>query len=149
MKRKINNPESLIKLIFLTIAPFIILLGSFALLYSSEQKEKEPGEEKNNVFNLNDYEIGKVTEEGIVYNRYGTELGTIDEDGVIYNVSKIEMGKTEPDGNVFNQIGTKIAVVSNNGDVSNRNGYKVGYVKNISNIKFIGGAARLIFFKGN
>lgn len=148
MKRKINNTGSIRKLILLTIAPFIILLCSFTLLYSSEQKETEQGEEKNNVFNLTDYEIGKVTEEGIVYNRYGTELGTVDEDGVIYNVSKIKIGKTEPDGNVFNQVGTKLAVVNEKGEISNRNGYKVGYVTNISNIKLIGGAARLIFFKG-
>ena len=149
MMKIIKNPASLNKLFFLTITPFIILLCSFTLLYSSEQKEKDSDEGKNNIFNLSDYEIGKVTEEGIVYNRSGMVLGTVDEEGIIYNISKVKIGKTESDGNVFNQVGTKLAVVNGNGEIFNRNGYKVGYVKGISDIKLIGGVARLIFFKGD
>ena len=149
MMKKKDNSVSLNKLIFLTITPFIILLCSFTLLYSSEQKEKDPDEGKNNIFNLSDYEIGKVTEEGIIYNRSGVALGSVDEEGIIYNVSNIKIGKTEPDGNVFNQVGTKLAVVNEKGEIFNRNDYKVGYVKDISDIKITGAVARLIFFKGD
>jgi len=143
-----NNRLNLAKLVFLAVTPFLILLCSFNQLYSADRKEKDTGEEKNNVFTLYGLELGKVDEDGFVYNKFGTLLGNVDEEGIVYNISKVEIGKVKPDGSIMNQIGTRLGSVNEEGDIINISGRKIGSVKDVSNIFLVGGVARLIFFKG-
>lgn len=147
MIKRIVNPKGLYKLIFITTIPFIILVCGFSQLNAARQKGTEPEEIKNNIFNLYDREMGRVNKKGAVFNISQRKLGSVDKDGVIYNVSDLEIGKVEPDGSVLNQSGTKLGSVNKKGDVFNVSERKVGSVKGIEDIKLIGGAARLIFFK--
>lgn len=123
----------------------IFLCGS--LIAAASDKKEVKDEEKNNIYNIHDRDMGKVTEDRIIYNRFGRPIGSVDEDGIIYNVSRIVVGKVEENGNVKNQSGTKMGSVNDDGEIFNVSKRKLGIVKNISDIKLIGGAARLIFLK--
>ena len=147
MHKKINNLASPYKMVFLALMPFFLLLCCINSLYSAEKNGKDTGELKNNVFNNYESEIGRVDEKGIVYNKYGSMLGSVNEEGIIYNVSDLEIGKVEPDGSVLNQSETRLGSVNDKGEIFNVSETKMGIVKDISDIKYIGGAARLLFFK--
>lgn len=144
--QKINNPARLCKLIFLILVSSLCLLCCFKSLYSAEKEGNSTGEIKNNVFNRYEKEIGRVDEKGAIYSKYGRALGSVDENGIIYNVSDIEIGRVQSDGNIFNQSETRLGRVNEKGEIFNVSDIKIGFVKDLSDIKLIGGAARLIFF---
>lgn len=147
MSGEIKNSKSRYKLIFLIIISSLLFLCCFKPLYSAEQTGKDAEEIKNNVYNLYDREIGRVDKEGTVFSLYGRKIGSVDEKGIIRNISDMEIGKVESDGTVLNQSGTKLGSVNDKGEVFNISDRKVGSVKDISDIKLIGGAARLIIFR--
>ncbi len=127
---------------------FFFILQSFSVsfLHAAEKRTTDKGE-KNNIFNLYDAERGRVSEEGTVYSQHGNLLGYVDKEGIIYNISKIKIGKVELDGSVLNQSDTKLGSVNEDGEIFNVSSRKIGQVKDIKDIKLIGGAARLVFFK--
>ena len=147
MRKKISIPASPYKMVFLVLMCSFLLLCCFKSLYSAEKKGKDTDEIKNNIYNLYDREMGMIDEKGIIYNSYGNKLGSVDENGVIYNISDLEIGRVEPDGSVLNQSETRLGSVNGKGEIFNVSDKKVGIVKDISDIKLIGGAARLIFLK--
>ena len=147
MLKKMINQRNIDKKVFWLIIPFLfVMLCCFTTAYSSENNSKETSEIKNNVFNRYESEIGRVDEKGIIYNTYGDILGSVNKEGVIFNVSDIEIGKVEPDGSVLNQSETRLGSVNDKGEIFNVSDIKIGSVKDVSDIKLIGGVARLIFF---
>jgi len=147
MVKKIEIQAVPKKLIFLTITSFLLMLCLVTMGYSAETKGSDTGEIKNNVFNRYDREMGRVDEKGIIYNLYGRQLGSVDKDGIIYNISDLKIGNVKPDGKIMNQSGTELGSVNDKGEIFNKSGIKMGFVKDIADIKFTGGAARLIFLK--
>jgi hypothetical protein len=146
MSKPIRNQSIRCKPIYVFIIIFILQFCYVPALYSEEEKIKDD-ETKNNIFNLYDSELGRVSKEGIIYNQHGRKLGSVDDEGNIYNISKINIGKVDKDGTVFNQSDTKLGSVNENGEIFNRGASRVGQVKDLKDIKLIGGAARLIFFR--
>jgi hypothetical protein len=128
------------------ISLFIVFLCSpyvFAEVDSSKTKD----EDKNNVYNLYDADLGKIEDDGTIYNKYGTLLGSVDDKGIIHNSHNVMIGEVKDDGTVVNQSGTKIGLVNMKGEVFNVSDRKVGSVKGVDDIKLIGGAARLLILK--
>ena len=106
------------------------------------------GVERGFAHNLNGREIGSVDSQGRVYNRYEEFIGSVDGGGKVYNISMIHIGGVDPRGEVRNQIGTLLGYADEQGNVYNRFRKKVGSIEGIGGLNLIGGAARLLFFKG-
>jgi len=126
---------------------FFMLLFYSPCLWAEVAKDTVKDEKKNNVYNLYDMALGKVTEDGIIFNKFGRSIGSVDEKGIIYNISNITIGKVENDGTVLNQSGTMMGSVNEKGEIFSVSDRKMGSVKDVENIKLVGGAARLLLFK--
>lgn len=125
----------------------LVLLFSYNPCMSAEVDNRKANDKENNIYNIHNTAMGKVTGDRIIFNKFGRSIGSVDEDGIIYNVSKIVVGKVEENGNVKNQSGTKLGSVNEKGEIFNVSKRKLGIVEDVSDIKSIGAAARLIFLK--
>jgi hypothetical protein len=102
---------------------------------------------RGKIFNLYGREMGKVDPQGKIFNAYGSNLGSVDISGTIFNVSNIIIGKVSDDGIISNQSGTVLGSVNEKGEIFNVSGNKLGEVRGESDIRKIGAAGRLIFFR--
>ena len=132
-------------------AGLISLLVGFALVAAvthGRAQREQPGP-KGNVVNLYGAPVGAVDAQGTVFNAYGSKLGRVDENGNIYNVSDILIGRVFPNGVFYNQSGDFLGYAEGDGSVYNVSNIKVGSVDAGGDFILIGGAARIIFFKGS
>jgi hypothetical protein len=129
----------------------ISLLVGCALVMAATQaraQNNQPGP-KGNVINLYGAPVGAVDAEGTVFNAYGSKLGRVDENGNIYNVSDILIGRVFLNGVFYNQSGDFLGYGEGGGSVYNVSNIKVGSVDAGGDLILIGGAARIIFFRGS
>lgn len=125
----------------------LLLLFSCNPCMSAEVGKQKADDEENNIYNIHNTAMGKVTEDRIILNKFGRPIGSVDEEGIIHNVSNIIVGRVESNGSVRNQSGTILGSVNEKGEIFNISKRKLGIVQDISDIKLIGAAARLIFLK--
>lgn len=149
-KRKRPGPRT--KRFFLKgIVPLlaaVFLVHNGTPVSAKEKVDSEKTVERGFALNLHGREIGSVDSEGNVYNRYEKFVGSVDKKGKVYNVSMTHIGMVDPNGEVRNQTGILLGYADEQGNIYNRLRKKVGSVDGIGGLTFIGGAARLLFFKG-
>ncbi len=126
----------------------MIIVGAGNVVSAKGKSNLKNGVERGFALNLNGREIGSVDSQGRVYNRYEEFIGSVDSDGKVYNISLTQIGGVGSRGEVMNQIGTLLGYADEQGNVYNRLRKKVGSIRGIGGLNLIGGAARLLFFKG-
>ncbi len=125
-----------------------VLMDFGATVWAGDQSDLQKMSEKGTVLNLQGREIGSVDSEGKVYNRDGKFIGSVDAGGHVYNISKANIGMVDSEGEVRNQLGTVLGFVDAQGIAYNRLRKGVGSVEGIHGLTIIGGAARLLLFRG-
>lgn len=149
-KRKRPNPrrKSLFLEGLLPLLALVVLVNTGTWVSAKDKVDPKKKVEKGLALNLNDREVGSVDSEGNVYNRYEKFIGSIDKKGNVYNISKTHIGVVDSRGEVRNQTGILLGYADEQGNIYNRLRKKVGSVKGIGGLPLIGGAARLLFFRG-
>ena len=148
--RKRPNPlrKSLFLKSLVPLLALVALVNTGTWVSAKDKVAPKKMVEKGLALNLNDREVGSVDSEGNVYNRYEKFIGSVDENGNIYNTSMTNIGVVNSRGEVRNQTGTLLGYADEQGNIYNRLRKKVGSVKGIGGLSLIGGAARLLFFRG-